>query len=339
MSIGTNNQSTPADCIDFDLQLEDYSKITVLVRNLLTNSQPERKEQAETDYLCDIFSEKECHHLSGHHLQLDSLSALKCTFCRFTEHLRNRHSNVNILQSKSGNYNSPTSDKQYLSLRFRNVATSELVDWCDFQPWRSPYVLFAYASCISKEDILEALEGFEKLKSQFKKTLIVSKLFIDANGQSIDKTINEKMKLLNANPYNISTLNIDDEIKKSNFVIEKNLSNFSFNRNSSIFQFDLEGAEKQSKSLSRNASIFQQVKAKGLGDTTDSPLSGCFFNARQRQTYELGIGFGFFLGYVGFGLGSKRISWKFRKSYFKIKNNFFLIFGYKFLNFSDFFNF
>lgn len=279
-------QPSAADCIDFDLQLEDYSKITVLVKNLRGGSAKARAEAAkgsEADYLCDVFGEKECHHGEAHHLRLDSLQTARCQFCQFVEHLRSCHSHVPVLQSKSGSLGGGGDKQPHLSLRYKHSLTSEIVEWCDLQPWRSPYALFAHASCASKEDIMAALEGFEQLKSQFKKTLIVSKLFIDVSGSGaqLESGLDERMKLLNANPYNISTLNIDDEIKKSNFIIEKNLSNFSFNRNSSIFQFDLEAAEKQEQSrnasLNRHASIFQQGKAQQSllgGSGADLVLSG-----------------------------------------------------------------
>jgi hypothetical protein len=276
-------QSSSSDCIDFDLQVEDYSKVTVLVRSLNAEKQT---GTSETDCLCDVFSEKECHHATDHHLELDKLltaaAATKCHFCQFVEHLKSQHSHVNILQSgKSGSPVAGT-DKQHLVLRYRHSLTSDILDWCDFQPWRSPYALFAHVSCASKEDILVALEAFEQLKIEFKKTVIVAKLFIDirdSKGQ-MDSALNERMRLLNANAYNVSTLNIEDEIKKTNFIIEKNLSNFSFNRNSSIFQFDLEAAaEKQSRGLNRNASIFQTGKAFNLVDAvkSDLVLSGWFF--------------------------------------------------------------
>lgn len=272
-------QPSAAGCIDFDLQLEDYAKVTVLVRNL-RGSWASKGEAAEADYLCDVFSERECHHGDGHHLRLDSLQTTKCQFCQLVDHLRSKHSHVTVLQSKSGS--ASAGDKQpHLSLRYRHSLASEIVDWCDLQPWRSPYALFAHASCASKGEVLAALESFEQLKSQFKKTLIVSKLFVDsvsgcADGdEEVERTLlDERMRQLNANPYNVSTLNIDDEIKKSNFIIEKNLSNFSFNRNSSIFQFDLEAAEKQAHarvaSLNRQASISQQGKA---GEQQQSPLA------------------------------------------------------------------
>lgn len=274
-SKSTAQQPSAADCIDFDLQLEDYAKVTVLVRNLRGSSASEG-EAVEADYLCDVFSERECHHGDGHHLRLDSLQTTKCQFCQLVDHLRSNHSHVTVLQSKSASPSGGGDKQPHLSLRYRHSLTSEIVDWCDLQPWRSPYALFAHASCASKEEVLAALESFEQLKSQFKKTLIVSKLFIDSvsgsgdgdgdGDQEVERTgLDERMRQLNANPYNVSTLNIDDEIKKSNFIIEKNLSNFSFNRNSSIFQFDLEAAEKQAQSrnasLNRQASIFQQGKA------------------------------------------------------------------------------
>ena len=54
-----------------------------------------------------------------------------------------------------------------------------ILDWCEFQPWRSPYGLVAYACCSSQADILKAVRNFESEKEKLKKSLIASKLFID----------------------------------------------------------------------------------------------------------------------------------------------------------------
>ena len=252
-------QANASDYIDYDLQLEDYSKITVAICDLLRP----RGHTLPNEYLCEIFNESECHHTPNHHLDLSSLTTKQCRFCKFAGQLRTKHALVNIIQNKTNN--SLNTEKQLIPVRYRNIQSKEILEWCDFQPWRAPYILYGFASCQNKEEILTALENFEVLKTQHKKTLITSKLFIDMLATE-DEFLNVQLKSLNINPYNISRLNIDDEIKKSNFIIEKNLSSFNFNTNSSIFQFDLESSSemKNPKLLNRNASIFQNGKVNDL---------------------------------------------------------------------------
>lgn len=246
--------------IDFTLQLEDYAKVVVLVKDVLATT-----DFINKSYQCDMFNSSECHHVTGHETNQDRLTANKCGFCKFTQLLRERHSSVDIIQSKSAN------DKQNLFVRYRSSDPVEMLQWCEFQPWRTPYALFAYARCNNKSDVFNALENFEEIKKQYKKTLITSRLFVDM-ANCDDKALNELIpRYLGVSQTDMSTLNIDEEIKRSNQIIEKNLSNFNFNRNNSIFQFDIETREalaQNSKIFNRNASIFQQDPSLNLLENT-----------------------------------------------------------------------
>ncbi len=223
--------------IDYSLQLEEFSKVQVLVKDVL--SQPENK------YQCDVFNETECHSCinKDHGNFSNNLKTNEFSFCQFVDLLREKYSQVNIIQSRS--YGSVV-EKPCLLVRYKVGDSASQLDWCDFQPWRSPYVLFAYASCKSKEDLLRAMESFDETKYQYKKTLIESKLFIQMT-DTLDNELSLTMNMLNPNPYNICNLNIDDEVKKSNFIINKNLQSFTFNRNSSIFHFDLDAVAETKK--------------------------------------------------------------------------------------------
>lgn len=66
-------------------------------------------------------------------------------------------------------------------MRFKKTRypVGNILEWCEFQPWRSPYGLVAYACCSSQEDMLKAVRNFEAEKEKLKKSLIASKLFID----------------------------------------------------------------------------------------------------------------------------------------------------------------
>jgi len=131
-------------------------------------------------------------------------------------------------------------------VRYSEADATGLLDWCDLQPWRSPYVLFAYASCSDGADLQRAVDNFEGIKSQYKKTLIEARLFVEMTG-CLEERLAKTMKMLNPNPYNISNLNMEEEVKKSSFVVGKNLASFAFSRGCSLFHFDLEAAAEKSR--------------------------------------------------------------------------------------------
>lgn len=66
-------------------------------------------------------------------------------------------------------------------MRFKKsrYPVGSILEWSEFQPWRSPYGLVAYACCSSQADMLQAVRNFEAEKEKLKKSLIASKLFID----------------------------------------------------------------------------------------------------------------------------------------------------------------
>ncbi len=77
------------ESVDFSLQLEDYSKLLVLVKEVLA--------PAPAEYHCDIFSQPDCHHLTQHGLTTSKTD--KCSFCRFTDLLRDKYSHVDVIQA------------------------------------------------------------------------------------------------------------------------------------------------------------------------------------------------------------------------------------------------
>ena len=220
----TNNEKPGDRCIEYNLQLEDYSKVLVLVKNLSDLPATASFKQ----YECDIFNENECHHaLTNHDPML-----IKCHFCKFVELLKHKHSNVKIIQNNADTLN----QDKYLSIRYKTDYALNMLEWCEFQPWRSPYALYGFASCQDNQQVFEAIKNFEKLKEFYKKTLISFKLFIDMNNEVNSVDMMEPVADLNG-------LNLSEEIKETNEIIEAHLSSYDLNRNNSIFQFDFDTKE------------------------------------------------------------------------------------------------
>ena len=166
MTVSTIPNKCKSSHIDFSLQLEDHAKVVVLVKDMLVTAEFETKS-----YQCDIFNSAECHHVAGHESNQEMFTINKCGFCKFSQLLREKHSSVDIIQNK-------VNDKQNLLVRYRSSDPIEMLQWCEFQPWRTPYALFAYAHCNHKNDVYKALENFEEFKKQYKKTVITARLFI-----------------------------------------------------------------------------------------------------------------------------------------------------------------
>jgi hypothetical protein len=153
--------------IEFDLRVEDFGRVLTLVNNLT-----EYDDHSNKLIQCDCFNENECHHSKKDHFMKVDLET--CSYCRFVKLLRNKHSNIKV---KNDSDNSITSN---LQIRYKTLYySSDALAWSEFQPWRSPYVLFCFATCISQQDLLNAIKNYEKLLDTYKKTLVSSKLFID----------------------------------------------------------------------------------------------------------------------------------------------------------------
>ena len=219
----------------------------VLVKNLSDLPAASFKQ-----YDCDIFNENECHHSPTSHDPMN----VKCQFCNFVELLRLKHSNVKIIQNSA---DTGGQDK-YLSIRYKTDYALNMLEWCEFQPWRSPYALYVFASCQDNQQMFEAIKNFEKLKEFYKKTLLTFKLFIDMKNEVNNVELIES---------DLNGLNLSDEINETNEIIEANLSNYDLNRNNSIFQFDFDTKENLINNLNNlKESISEELEVPIAGRPT-----------------------------------------------------------------------
>lgn len=154
--------------IEFDLKISDYNRLLVVCKNLL-----ESKEFKQKEFECDIFNESECHHTHDH-----DDNFFKCTYCKFYDLLEER---AHTLKINSDLYKTTSNVPHFVQMRFKKTKypLGNILEWCEFQPWRSPYGFVAYASCSTQADVLEAVKNYEHEKEKLKKSLISSKLFID----------------------------------------------------------------------------------------------------------------------------------------------------------------
>jgi hypothetical protein len=208
------------DYIEFDLKLEDFKAILVLVNNLTNES-----------LQCDNFSENECHHLKKDHYMHFNLE--NCSFCKFIKILRDNHSNIRIKQEL---------DNLNLYVKYKTINyPSQIIDWVEFQEWRSPYSLISFSTCTTQLDLLNAIKKHEKLVEVYKKTIVSSKLFIDfhlkhENNESFHKSFNQPNSS-SSKPIFITqtshSLNdqiietIDTEIENINSLVDLDISNES----------------------------------------------------------------------------------------------------------------
>jgi hypothetical protein len=222
------------DYIEFDLKLEDFKAILVLVNNLTNES-----------LQCNNFSENECHHLKKDHYMHFNLE--NCSFCKFIKILRDKHSSIRIKQEL---------DNLNLYIKYKTINyPSQIIDWVEFQEWRSPYSLISFSTCTTQSDLLNAIKKHEKLVQVYKKTIVSSKLFIDfhlkhENNESFQKSFNQPysssskpifitqnslpvIKNYNSTTQTSHSLNdqnietIDTEIENINSLVNLDISNES----------------------------------------------------------------------------------------------------------------
>ena len=239
--------------IEFDLQFSDYNKITILVFNLL--------EDPNNPIKCDIFSDKNCHHLNENHLFNVMKQFEKCTFCKFVDLLKQKHT------IKISNDVVKSSEKHCLNAKYKTHYAPEILDWAEFQTWRSPYVLIGFATCNNQAELLSSIKNFEKYKELYKKTLVSSKLFIDLHNKH---EMNEDFKLtLNGLKPAESRLAVPRpsifEMKRQGSVVSMN-SNIDVDIQSLNDPLRME-EDKLSTNLddftsSTNADLFNQVETK-----------------------------------------------------------------------------
>jgi hypothetical protein len=205
--------------VDFDIDIDDQNKLTFLVKNLIEN-----KPYKNRVYDCDCFDVKECHHESNH--TFENKISDKCSYCCFVDHLNDNNHSFRI------------NEKHKLFVKYKKGSNykQELIDWCPFQPKRTPYGLIAFASCKTKSELLSSLKIYENLKQEYKNFTISFKFFIDI---SFDNDL-------------IDELNINEKItSKSNLnrlEYKKQISSYSLSTTNFSTTFDLQD-ESQPTSL------------------------------------------------------------------------------------------
>lgn len=147
-------KSKPQNCIDFDLNIEDFKKVAILIKDISVD--------LSYDDLNDYdgqLTEHEC-----------NTNFSECKFCDFTSLIRRYFARVKLDSFE---------EQKELELRYKiNNYSHKLLDWSEYQVFRGVFSLLAFSICNSKEDLLKALKRFDHSKSSYKKTLIESKLFI-----------------------------------------------------------------------------------------------------------------------------------------------------------------
>ena len=218
--------------LDFDLQIVDYAKLVVLVGDLL-----EPRKSCE----CDIYDDEECHHLNDHNQKSKELKTKhKCNFCKFLEFVKDNFSTVKVADEE---FNS----EKFLSLRFKTLSYPvDILDWFEFQPWRSPYCFIGYSTCFNKSDILTAIKNFNSINEKFRKTLICSKLVIELRFD-LDEKKSTQENFINANS------NIENNQMERQFSI-KSFDNKSLNLEESSSSSTI--GNKMTSDIEENASVF-----------------------------------------------------------------------------------
>jgi hypothetical protein len=160
--------------IDFDLSLNDYRKSLVLVKYL---------NDLNDDFNNDYTHASEYDGSLGTHSINDN-----CRFCTFYNLIQNNYSKIEINNSfinsivkssiSSGSIQQQNS-KSYVYVRYKTINyPKQLLDLCEYQPWRSAYALICYAVCSTQTELLNAIKRFNNFRQAYKKTLVECKFFI-----------------------------------------------------------------------------------------------------------------------------------------------------------------
>ena len=179
--------------IDFDLNLNDYRKSLILVKYL---------NDLNDDFQNDYALSSEYDGSLGTHATND-----KCKFCNFYSVIENTYSRIEINNPfinsivkpiasmnslNSNSTNQQQNSKTFVYVRYKSVNyPKQLLDLCEYQPWRSAYALICYAVCSTQAELLSAIKRFVSFKHAYKKTLIESKLFVvlSKNGSDFFRSI------------------------------------------------------------------------------------------------------------------------------------------------------
>jgi hypothetical protein len=232
-----NSSTMKNTYIEFDLQFDDFKRVSVLVINLLDE---DHFPSSVKKYYCDIFNENECHHKENH----SNLNEL-CDFCQFVFLIRQKYSDVKV-----------NNDKECISFKYRTRYSSKILEWTEFQVRRAPLLLIGYALCQNQSDLLYSIKKFENLKSIYKKSLLMSKLFINSKMKQEDnnelitenaslpptlnvhpletgsdpkfnQTILDKVSLHRSVSYDTESLHSFDQGRPFSLIVEEKLTNNS----------------------------------------------------------------------------------------------------------------
>jgi hypothetical protein len=173
------------DSIDFDLRIDDRNKLLFLLKNVTQSA------YSSKNFDCDHFSELECHHTHTETSVEFSSSAKQCTYCQFYDLVRNQNSTLKLgsdfLKTFTINQTQTAPNSRFYFFNARYTKNANLVEknleWTEFQPFRTPYALLAFAECSSQAELYTAVKNYELEKQKFKKFTRVSKLFIDFHGK------------------------------------------------------------------------------------------------------------------------------------------------------------
>jgi hypothetical protein len=171
------------DPIDFDLRIDDRNKLLFLLKNVSHSVYSAKK------FDCDHFSEYECHH--SHTATNFDYSTKKCTFCQFSDLVRTQNPTVKLgndfLKTFTLNQAQLSSNSRYYFFNVRYTKNARLaeksLEWSEFQPFKTPHALLAFAECSSQTDLYKAVKNYSLEKEKFKKYAVATRLFIDFHGK------------------------------------------------------------------------------------------------------------------------------------------------------------
>ena len=166
--------------IDFELKIDDSNRILFVVKNV------QKSINKKFAFDCSFFNESECHHqeestAAGHNLK-------KCTFCQFFDLIKDKNGSMKISNDllRQLTLNQNVTGKHFLfnaKFKKQHRINAKSLEWCEFQPFRTPFAFIAFASCSNQQDLLSAVKNYETEKEKLKKYAHVSKLFIDLHSK------------------------------------------------------------------------------------------------------------------------------------------------------------
>ena len=255
--------------IDFDLNLNDYRKSLVLVKYL---------NDLTDDFNNDYTNASEYDGSLGTHSTNDN-----CRFCMFYNLIQNNYSKIEINNPFINSIVKPTTssgsiqqqnNKSYVYVRYKTANyPKQLLDLCEYQPWRSAFALICYAVCSTQADLLNTVKRFNNFRQIYKKTLVESKLFIvlSKSGSEFFRSIPTILQK-NASPSSSTSITVKSPspiVPKKKLVEEDSIS---INDNSDILDFN--------NNNNNNNNLASEVAA-----STEEEYNRD--NLEQQQTFEI----------------------------------------------------